>query len=295
MSLGVDIIPRKICSLDCVYCEVGPTTRYAVTPEPYYDVKDVASEVESALALRPDIEWVTFSGSGEPTLNALLGEMIHEVKKRTTTPVAVTTNGTLLWIEEVRRRLLEADAVLPSLDAATAAAFRRINKPDPLLDVSVIIEGLKAFRKEYRGRFLLEILFVEGVNDSDEEVLALRKAVGEIHPDIIQLNTVVRPPAEAWASPLTARRMDEIAGIIGPDCEIIAGAGPVDDRSSSVPDAETILGLLARRPMKTVELRDSFRAAREHLGPLLDRLLAEGRIVHRTFSREEFFSLPGGE
>jgi len=295
LSLGVDIIPRKVCSLDCIYCEVGRTTRYAVAPKPYYGVSQVAAEIAAALALRPDIEWVTFSGSGEPTLNALLGDMIREVRKRTATPVAVITNGTLLWIEEVRRRLLEADAVLPSLDAATQAAFQRINKPDPLLDISVVIEGLKTFRKEYRGKLLLEILFVRGVNDADEDVLALKKAVGEIRPDKIHLNTVVRPPAEAWALPVDPRRMREIAGIIGHGCEIIAAAAPTEEGSSSGLDAETILRLLARRPMKAEELLDSFHAEEETLEPLLDELLADGMIVRRVFAQEEFFALRGGE
>ncbi len=294
MSLGVDVIPRKVCSLDCVYCEVGRTTRYAVTPEPHYGVAEVASEIEAALALRPDIEWVTFSGSGEPTLNARLGDMIREVRTRTATPVAVITNGTLLWMEEVRRMLMEADAVLPSLDAATQSVFRQINKPDPRLDVSVVIDGLKAFRKEYRGILLLEILFVQGINDGDEEVLALKKAVGEIRPDKVHLNTVVRPPAEAWAAPVNARRMQEIAAMIGSGCGIIADAEPSRKRASTELTPETIRQLLLRRPMKAVELRDAYHADDDVLRPLLDRLVADGSVVRRLFGHEEYFALRTG-
>ena len=295
MSLGADIIPRKVCSLDCVYCEVGHTTRYAVAPEPFTPVREVADEIGAALRLRPDIDWVTFSGSGEPTLNVRVGEMIREVRKRTSTPVAVITNGTLLWNKDVRKRLMEADAVLPSLDAATQAGFERNNKPDPLLDISTVIEGLKSFRQEFRGKFFLEILLVRWINDSDEENHAFKRAVGEIRPDKIHLNTVVRPPAETWASPVGTERMQEIAAIIGNGCEIIAASGVPDKRLSSDADDTSVLRLLARRPMKEEELRAAFQAGDATMGSLLKRLLAERKIVRRMFDRGEFFAVREGE
>jgi wyosine [tRNA(Phe)-imidazoG37] synthetase (radical SAM superfamily) len=291
LSLGIDVIPHKTCSLDCIYCEVGVTTRFSVDPAPYYDVEALAAEIEAALTARPDIEWVTFSGSGEPTLNSLLGPMIREVKQRTGARVAVITNGTLLWRPEVRRALCEADAVLPSLDAVSVEAFHRISRPHPLLDAPEIVDGLVAFRREYGGPIWLEILFVAGINDSDEEVAKLRDAVERIRPDKLHLNTVVRPPAESWARPVPPHRMQEIAALFGRNCEVISPVSAPEEFPLMATDEETVLRLLARRPMRAEELCDSLNTGMGALTPLLRRLVATGLVERRLYEKEEFFTL----
>jgi wyosine [tRNA(Phe)-imidazoG37] synthetase (radical SAM superfamily) len=295
LSLGVDIIPRKTCSLDCVYCEVGLTTRFAIDPAPYGDVAAIADEIGTALEGRPDIDWITFSGSGEPTLNALLGSMIREIKARMTTPVAVITNGTLLWRPEVRSRLLQADAVLPSLDAVSPEAFRRINRPHPLLDPARVVEGLVEFRRAYAGEIWLEILLAEGLNDDDAEIELLRDAVARIRPDKVHLNTVVRPPAEAWARPVSAARMLAIAARFGGACEVVSPVPADVARAARGAGEEALLELLARRPMTAAELGESLAIGTPALDALLDRLVSAGRVEHRRFDDREFLSLRGRE
>jgi wyosine [tRNA(Phe)-imidazoG37] synthetase (radical SAM superfamily) len=291
LSLGVDIIPRKTCSLDCVYCEVGLTTRFAIDPAPYGDVAAIADEVGTALEGRPDIEWITFSGSGEPTLNALIGSMIRQIKARMTTPVAVITNGTLLWRPEVRARLLQADAVLPSLDAVSPEAFRRINRPHPLLDPARIVQGLVEFRCDYAGELWLEILLAEGLNDDDAEIALLRDAVARIRPDKVHLNTVVRPPAEAWARPVSAERMLAVAALFGECCEVVSPVPADHLQGARHAGEEALLELLARRPMMLAELGESLAIGTSDLDLLVGRLVSAGRIEHRRFDDREFLAL----
>ena len=195
ISLGVDIIPYKTCSLDCLYCECGRTTNLTCERQSFFPPQLVLDELNMAVAGIPHLDFITFSGSGEPTLNSDLGWLIAEIKKASPVPLAVLTNGTLLFREDIRRDLLRADVVLPSLDAATAGGFARINQPHPGLDLNRIIDGLVVFRKEFPGKIWLEVFIVKGINDSREEIRALQNALLRIKADKIQLNTLDRPPA----------------------------------------------------------------------------------------------------
>jgi wyosine [tRNA(Phe)-imidazoG37] synthetase (radical SAM superfamily) len=195
ISLGVDIIPYKTCSLDCLYCECGRTTRLTCERQSFFPPRLVLEELQAALPGIPHLDFITFSGSGEPTLNSDLGWLSAEIKKTCAAPVAVLTNGTLLFRADVRRELLGADVVLPSLDAATASGFARINQPCPGLDVGRIVDGLEAFRREYAGRIWLEVFILKGVNDNDADIAALHAALLRIQADKVQLNTLDRPPA----------------------------------------------------------------------------------------------------
>src|SRR5512135_2583332 len=157
LSLGVDVIPKKVCTLDCVYCEVGATDKRALRRREYFPAEAIIAEVEGALASHANVDYISFSGSGEPTLNSKLGEIIRAVKAMTSIPVAVITNGTLFSLEDVRYDLIVADVVLPSLDAATQEVFEKIDRPHPQLRIETIIEGLREFRREYKGQLWLEI------------------------------------------------------------------------------------------------------------------------------------------
>ena len=201
-SLGVDLVPYKTCTFDCIYCDLGRTTRKTVSRQSYVSPEEIQGELEltlSVLEKKPD--YITLSGSGEPTLNTNIGEIIRRIKEITSTPVAVLTNGSLLSSNEVRRDLSEADVVLPSLDAITPALFEYINRPHPSLKIEEIISGLIQFRKQYRGQIWLEVVFCRGVNDDKEEIEKLKGVIERIQPDRIQLNTPVRPPAEEFAYP----------------------------------------------------------------------------------------------
>jgi wyosine [tRNA(Phe)-imidazoG37] synthetase (radical SAM superfamily) len=278
-SLGLDVIPKKLCDLDCIYCEVGPTDRRALRRKEYVPLEEVLAELDEVLSDEPSIDCVTFSGSGEPTLNSKLGEMIRAVKQRVDVPVVVITNGTTLYLKEVRGELLDADIVMPSLDAVTPEVFEKINRPHPQLRVENIVEGLQAFRKEYRGEIWLEILLVKGVNDHDEEILALKKVIDELHPDKIQLNTVTRPPAEVFAEPVDGKRLEEIRSLLGDRCEAIGGFSNNKDDNAPVVSFNHVVKLLERRAMTADEIAASLGMRNLAVRLALHHLEDEG-VIH---------------
>ncbi|MGC9356194.1 MAG: radical SAM protein, partial [Mariniphaga sp.] len=191
MSLGVDLVPRKVCSLNCVYCEVGETTKLTTQRMNYIPATKITSELDHYFSNNPLPDYITFSGYGEPTLNAGIGEIIRYLKeKHPAIPVAVLTNGTLFSEARVRKELLMADLVLPSLDAATQACFEKINVPAQGLTIRDYINGLADFKKEFSGIIWLEVFILPGYNDSETELIALKKAIQKIGPDRIQLNTL---------------------------------------------------------------------------------------------------------
>jgi wyosine [tRNA(Phe)-imidazoG37] synthetase (radical SAM superfamily) len=212
ISLGVDIIPYKTCSLDCLYCECGHTTRLTSERQSFFPPRLLLEELAGMLSAIPHLDFITFSGSGEPTLNSDLGWFIREIKKISTVPLAVLTNGTLLFRADVRRDLLAADVVLPSLDAALAGSFARINQPCPDLNLESIITGLESFRREYTGKIWLEVFILAGVNDGDADIEALRLALQRVKPDKVQLNTLDRPPAYPGVASADFAHLERIRG-----------------------------------------------------------------------------------
>ena len=297
LSLGVDVIPKKLCNLDCIYCELGRTDKRAMRRLEYLSAEEIVAEVKSVIAERPATDFITFSGSGEPTLNSKLGEIISEIKRFTAIPVAVITNGTLLYLEDVRRDLIQADLVLPSLDSVTTEMFLKVNRPHPKLSIGSIVEGLKKFRQEYAGKIWLEVLFVKGFNDSNEEVLLLKQILADIRPDKVQLNTVVRMPAEATAEPVDEQRMREIRDMLGEGCEIIAAFTPSEKSVSQPFDAANILAILRRRAVTVNDLADIMHVSVEEIQSVLDVLekhvlVVPYRFQHKTYYRpiENFFN-----
>lgn len=275
-SLGVDVIPHKLCTLDCIYCEVGKTDKRALRRGEYLPADGIIAEIKDALSKDREIDTVTFSGSGEPTLNSRLGAIIHAVKQASTVPVAVITNGTLLYLEDVRHDLLEADIVLPSLDAVTPDVFSRVNRPHPHLQTGMIIEGLKTFRKEYSGQIWLEILLVKGYNDQEDEIERLHTAIQEIEPDRIQLNTVVRPPVEEYAEPTDVERLKEIQRLFGKCCEVIGVAHGHPIEAIRKTDYGEIVAVLKRRAMTVEELAVALGL------PRLEMLIALGVLEEQN-------------
>lgn len=261
-SLGIDVIPRKLCTLNCIYCELGRTDKRALRRKEYIPPSEILSEIRRAVQ-EGGIDTITFSGSGEPTLNSGLGAMIHDVKSWSELPIAVITNGTLLFSPDVRRDLLEADVVLPSLNAATPEAFERVNRPHPNLNLERIIEGLLQFRAEYRGRLWLEVFLVEGINDSREDIVELKSVIEKIRPDKVQLNTVVRPPSEPYARRVSTDRLEEIRRYFGDVCEVIPDCAPLSDstRHSKMPG--DIAAMVSRRPMTAADIAGSVHAPME--------------------------------
>ncbi len=278
-SLGVDILPPKTCNLDCIYCQLGPTRKRAETRRPYFRVKDVIEAVKAAVNRFPQIDYITFSGSGEPTLNAHLGQIITEIKNLASTPVAVLTNSLLLSDKQVRNELLWADLVVPSLDGATQEVFCAVNRPSSEQRLEAVIESLAVFRTEYSGQIWLEIMLVKGVNDHPDHILKLKQAISIIKPDKIQLNTVVRPPAEAWALPLEVAELQAIQALLGPETEIVTETRKRISPLKTDGLADTLLSTLKRRPASLQELTAMSGESQRRIQETIESLLAQGKIV----------------
>jgi wyosine [tRNA(Phe)-imidazoG37] synthetase (radical SAM superfamily) len=283
-SLGIDLIPYKNCTFDCIYCDLGRTTRKTISRQSFVSPKEIQGELElclSVLEKKPD--YVTLSGSGEPTLNNSIREIIQRIKEITSTPVAVLTNSSLLSLDEVRRSLSEADVVLPSLDAITPALFEYMNRPHASLSIEGIISGLTQFRKQYRGQMWLEILFCRGVNDGKEEIEKFKSIIEKIRPDRIQLNTAVRPPAEDFVFPLTLAQLGEIKERLGNKAEIISQfALPKSELFDTVKDSE-ILNLIKRRPCTAEDISKVLGLHLNEVVKCLEKLLQEGGVHYRMY------------
>jgi wyosine [tRNA(Phe)-imidazoG37] synthetase (radical SAM superfamily) len=290
-SLGVDILPLKTCTLDCIYCQLGRTPKKRIERKKYFDVESILLQIKNAIEEEKKIDVITFSGSGEPTLNVLLGKLIREIKKATTIPVAVLTNSTLLSLKSVREAMLPADIVVPSFDAATQEVFERMNRPHPSLRIQKIVEGLKQFRRQFSGKIWLEILFVKGVNDSPSHLKTLKKSIAEINPDKIHLNTVVRPPAEKSAHPLTPQELGKIRAFLGKKAEVVATFKKIQQGPASRHLEETLLAMVARRP---VTLDDMSRSLGKHKNELIKHctsLLREGKIKLVHHEGKKFYEI----
>jgi len=289
LSLGVDVIPKKVCTLDCVYCEVGATDKRALRRREYFPADAIIAEIEQALTGRANLDHISFSGSGEPTLNSRLGEIIRAVKQMTAIPIAVITNGTLLSFEDVRYDLLAADVILPSLDAVTQEVFENIDRPHPQLRIDTIIEGLRQFRAEYNGQIWLEVMLTKGYNDGDAEVRKLANVVKGIRPDRIQLNTVVRPPSVRGVEPVTHLRLKEIQALFGEGCEIIGTFDKHGIESSRKSSSTEILALLERRAMTLDGLISSQNSSKESVVESVRALKNAGLIVSFIHQNVEHF------
>lgn len=288
LSLGINIIPRKTCSLDCIYCQCGVTTHKTVERQSFYPVPAILAAVRAAVSRsRPD--FLTFSGEGEPTLNRDIGRLIRALKREFTIPVAVLTNSTLLTDPAVRRALYAADLVVPSLDAADQRVFARVDRNHRSLRIAEIIEGIRTFRRHYRGQLWLEIMLVRGVNDQPEHVLKLRRAAHYIGPDRVQLNTVVRPPAVKWAKPMTRDDLEQIRLLFGPDTDIPESPLlPASGRHSGGSD-EAIAAFVAGRPSTAADIAVALGVKTTVVNAAVQRLIRAGRIRRVEFWGKVFY------
>jgi wyosine [tRNA(Phe)-imidazoG37] synthetase (radical SAM superfamily) len=289
-SLGVDLVPYKTCTFDCIYCDLGRTTHKTICRDSYVKPEEVRKELELTLpnlSRKPD--YITIAGSGEPTLNQHIGEIIHNIKDTTPIPLAVLTNSSLFSLQEVREALLGADVVIPSLDAVNDVVFQCLNRPHPSLKIDEIISGLVQFRKQYPGQIWLEVVFCRGLNDDKEEVERLGGIIEKIRPDRVHLNTPTRPPAEEFAYPLTTGRLKEIRDKLGDRAEIIPGfAAPLGEELNSVKDTE-ILNLIKRRPCTTEDISRALGLRIEEVVKRLNHLAKTGAIRYRMYEHHCYF------
>jgi wyosine [tRNA(Phe)-imidazoG37] synthetase (radical SAM superfamily) len=288
-SLGVDIVPLKTCSFDCVYCQLGKTPKKTQVRRSYYSVREILLQIKKAIARSRKIDYITFSGSGEPTLNKNIGTIIRQIKKTTDIPVAVLTNSSLLSRKSVRQALLAADLVVPSLDAATANTFRKVNRPHPSLRLEKTVAGLEKFRREFKGRIWLEVMLARGINDSSADIKALNKALARIRPDKVQLNTVVRPPAEKWALPLNGKELKAIKRKLGGQAEVIADFKKKNRPSSPHSLEDAVLAVVWRRPVTLEDLVSALGQDKKEILQCLNALVATGQIKREAHQKDFYF------
>ncbi|MBN1593843.1 MAG: radical SAM protein [Candidatus Coatesbacteria bacterium] len=280
MSLGVDMVPYKTCSFDCVYCECGHTTVHEKTRRRYFDsIADVLDEISSALKTGRQIDYITLGGSGEPTLNLELGETIREIKRLTDVKVAVLTNGSLITDKGVFQELLNADLVVPSLDSARQASFEKVNLPAKGILVAEIIEAQRDFVRAFDGDVWLEILIVEDLNDSEDDLIALTEAVNRINPLLVQVGTVERPGSEEWAKPVSFEVLKMLASRIGPNAMVIGGPKRTFSEDTGRDIASDILALVSRRPCTIEDIESAVGGKRPILLGEIRELSAKDKIA----------------
>ena len=245
-SLGVDVVPFKTCTYDCIYCQLGRTTCKTVERKEWVPLEDVLDEVKSTLDKRPD--YITLSGSGEPTLFSRLGDLINGIQHITNVPVALLTNGSLLWRPEVRDAIRDVDLLIPSLDAGDEMKFRHINRHHDAISFDLLMEGLVASREACRGQYWLEVFLVAGYTATEAGVKKLAHYTGLIKPDRIQINTVTRPPAESFAAGVSRECLAELSCLFDPPAEVVADYRHVHEQVQFSASRVDILNLLRRRP-----------------------------------------------
>lgn len=255
-SLGIDTIPLKTCNWNCVYCQLGRTMPLINERKEYYPSQEILAEVKTALnSHQPgEIDWVTFVGSGEPTLHSGIGWLILEVKMLTDLPIAVITNGSLLYLPEVRRDLAFADVVMPSLDAGTAVLYRQLNRPHPEATFARLVDGLVTFRQEFSGKIWIELMLMQGLNDTEAALQDIAAVLHRIRPDEVHINLPTRPPAETWVRPSDEEGLMRARAILGDIATVVHPAEGSFDLSGCKTAVDSIISIITRHPMRQEEL-----------------------------------------
>jgi len=294
MSLGVDLVPHKVCSLNCVYCECGASTELTTERKEYVSYNEIITELNDFFKNNPKPDYITFSGAGEPTLNIHIGKVIDYIKSNfKNIPIAVLTNGSLLINKQVQEELLNADLILPSLDAATNLAFKKIDRPSNTLNIEDYINGLIEFSEIFTGDLWLEIMILPGFNDDIENLSLLKEAIIKIKPKKIQLNTLDRPGV---IDNIRAASRIELQNIIDlwkiPNIEIIASSAKRKDNKSFRKDTENaILETISRRPCTLEDLEKILGLHVNEINKYLDVLDSDNKIDVSRQERGIFYQI----
>ncbi|MCU0726187.1 MAG: radical SAM protein [Planctomycetes bacterium] len=295
-SLGVDLVPLKTCTYDCVYCQLGRTARRTLVRREYAPVDEILREVAGKLSAGPAPDYVTVAGSGEPTLHSRIGDVIRGIQAITKVPVAVLTNGSLLSRPEVRAALAGADLVIPSLDAGDERAFRAVNRPHPRIRFPEMVEGLRTFRVEHRGALWLEVLLVGGITDRRETVAKIAGLAKGIRPDRVQLVTVTRPPGRPGIRAAAPEVMEDLRALFDGPVDVFAGPLAGEPAETAPDDAAAdaeILDLLRRRPCTASDVARGLRASALAVGKRLDALRARGAVTVTVRDGHSWFEAAG--
>ena len=288
-SLGVDLSPFKTCSLNCVFCQLGLTSEKTLDRKEYVPTEEVLSELTRWLKTEGRADYITLAGSGEPTLHTRFGEVLDFIRQNSTIPAALLTNGTMLHLPEVRESAAIAQVVKVSLSAWDQASYEWVNRPHAQLRFDDLVEGQKAFRAQFKKDLWMEVFLMGGINAFPSDVKKIAALAKEIGPDRIQLNTVVRPPAEDFAAPLTRDRLEKLTVLFDPIAEVIAEFKT--DQVDPIPaNQETILSMLQRRPCTSDQIADTFGMHLNEVSKYLGNLMRTKQIRTERKDGEVYYA-----
>jgi wyosine [tRNA(Phe)-imidazoG37] synthetase (radical SAM superfamily) len=276
--LGVDLVPYKVCSYDCIYCQLGRTKEKTIERKPYIPAAEILDQVREKLQEGVSADYVTVAGSGEPTLHSEIGPLIHHIKRHTKVPVAVLTNGSLMGDSQVREAIMEADVVLPSLDAYDQKGFEAINRPHPEISFATMAQGLMAFRKAYGGEIWLEVFVLDGINASEADATKFKLWIEKLNPEKVHVNTAVRPCAEAHARQVSPEKLARFCNVLGKKAEVIAPFKTSTGQERHAPVEEDLLNLLTRRPCTLDDISSGLRVHRNEILKTIEPLMRAHRI-----------------
>ncbi len=284
-SIGVSPIPAKTCTYSCVYCQLGRTNHLQVKRCSFFPKEDILTDL-SIVVEKSEADYITFVGDGEPTLNKDLGWLISKTKEKWGIPVAVITNGALLFMEEVRNELSKADMVLPTLDAGDEETFRKINRPHHNIKFEKMIEGLVDFRKDFFGQLWLDVMLVKGLNDGLNALKNIRKAIDHINPDQVYVAVPIRPPAEKWVEPPGADVIlaaQQILGKIEYITEKEVGDFGINEFKGT---REAIIEISSRHPLR----QEQAITIEEHFAQkgTLQRMIEESEVVKYEYQNDTY-------
>ncbi len=292
-SLGVNNIPPKICSYGCVYCQLGSTVKKTIERKKFYNSKEVVEEVVKRVKKvgNRKIDYITFVPDGEPTLDINLGKEIKELRKRLDIPVAVITNGSLIFDEKVRNDLKNADLVSLKVDAVKMDVWKKIDRPHRDLKLEEIVEGMKRFSRSFKGKVITETMLVKGLNDEEEEYERIADFLTEVKPETSFLASPTRPPAEKWVKPATEKELIKAYHVFrkkGLKTEYLIeyeGSGFVSTGNVE----EDILSITSVHPMREDYIHELIK--RRGLKPekILNKLLRERKIISLKYRNYNFY------
>jgi len=294
LSLGIDLIPFKTCSYDCVYCECGSTTDKTITRQDFFPAGDVIGELRTVLASRPSLDAITLAGSGEPTLSRSLGPVIAFVKREYPEyTVCVLTNGSLMTDQGVQEELSSADRIIPTLTSVSQETFERIHRPHTSLRIEAIIEGMVQFRRKYSGAIWLEVFIIPGLNTTAEELAGLKGAIERINPDHVQLNTLDRPPAEAWVQAAPDTELERICSVLGrTGIEIVSRKHPVSRfMKVNTESGDLVRATLCRRPSTVEDLVRTTGLSGGEVAKILGVLERKNEVTSNRGKRGIFYAV----
>jgi len=279
-SLGIDLVPFKTCTYDCIYCQLGCTTKKTIKRFPYVPVNDIVNELKIKLATGDLPDYISLAGSGEPTLHSSIGEIISKIKEMTDIPVAVLTNGSLLYLPEVQASLMRADLVIPSLDAGDEQLFHYVNRPHADIFFDKMVNGLIEFTHNFPGQVWLEVLLLGGVTGISSEVEKIASIIRRIQPARVQLNTAFRPPAEEIAHSLSTDQLLALKSYFPGEVDIINSNEQNEMLISDIAATsdEDIISLLARRPCTIEDVTNGLGMHPNEVIKRMERLVTANRV-----------------